>query len=412
MTLAQLRPSKNLSIWFLGLLMVLIPLNYWCEAQYGLFMLRISQEQLFQVVGIVIFAIFILNNIYLSLFLLWSTFLYGYYCFPNPSGQVLFSLFIGCVFYEVAYRLIDEKNINLLFKFMIWFAIANIIYIVMQKCGLELIYKDFALNEYAHDAVGFFGIKCMMGMFFAMVMPFAAYRYPKLSALLFIPIAVSESSCAMAAAIVAYLWQLWFLSKKWFTVALVLLTVGGSAYVIHDTHAGMFENRVSLWKMAMRDAVQRPIFGYGLDSFRCISDDKQFMYWSNCRTKEAIKIDVRDSIEYKHTQKFNLAKYGKWLKEGDTIDPWDNPHNEFVMLFYEWGVLPFVILGFLVYAIVQRFTAYQKVLVPLVGFLIGVAVMSIGQFPFHTARNGIYIPIFLAALFKITDMRKAAIGPT
>lgn len=402
MTLRDLK-FNNFSIWIVGILMVIIPFQCYWNPELGVSAMRISQAQIFQVSSIVIFCLFILQNIYLSLFLLWSLFIYGYYGFPNPSGTIVLSILGSCLIYEAVYRVVNHENMKVVFKFMIWFAIINMIYMAMQGLGWELLYQEAGKSGYQNGLLGFFGLKAIMGMFFAMAIPFVAFKYPKLSLGLFIPIYVSECSCAMGAAIVAYLWQIWNISRKWFYILVGILCIGGIVYAIHDSEAGMFTDRGNLWKVVMRDAVRKPIFGWGIDSFRCATPDKQFMYWKNVRTRETFKTDIRDTIEYQHTGMYDLKKYGKFMQKGDILDPWDNPHNEFIMLFYEFGIFPFVILGFFIYDIKRRFNTHNDYLVPFIGFFLGLLIMSMGQFPFHLARIGIYIPIFLACYYKLTE---------
>lgn len=402
MTLSNLKP-KEISIWVLGLLMILIPIQYYCDPSFGISALRVSQAQMFQVAAIALFCVFVLQNIWLCLFTLWSLFLYAYYSFPTPSGSIVLSILGACLIYEASYRIVTRENIHIIFKFMMWFAVANIIYMAMQKGGWELLYMEFNKPGFQNGMVGFMGLKAIMGMLFAIAMPFVACEYPVAAIFLFYPLYISESSCAVAGGIVAYLWQLWYTSRKWFWILVVILGIGGTAYVINDSHAGMFTDRENMWKVVLRDAVKKPLTGWGIDSFRCLTPDKQFMYWKNVRTLETFPIDVRDTIEYEHTGKYDLKKYGNFMRSGDITDPWDNPHNELIMLFYEFGILPLIILGFFIYDMKSRFSSFDDKLIPLTGFFFSILIMSMGQFPFHLARIGLYIPIFLGAYYKLTD---------
>lgn len=402
MTLLDLKP-KNLSIWFIGLLMILIPIQYYADPHFGISAIRISQQQVLQVTAIGLFAIFVLHNIYLSLFLLWSLFLYAYFEWATPVGVVILTILSGCLIYEAVYRAINKENINIIFNCLIAFMLINVVYMIMQGLGWELIFEEFTRPGYQRQLLGFMGLKAIMGMLFAICIPFVAFRFPKLVLTLFYPLYYSECSAAMGAGIVAYLWQIWFISKKWFYILTILLCFGGTVYVIHDSHAGMFTDRANMWKVVLRDAVKKPIIGWGPDSFRCITPSKQFMYWKNVRTKETDQIDVRDTIEYQHTGKYDFAKYGKFMQAGDITDPWDNPHNEYVQLFYEFGLPGLLLLGFIAYNMVRRFNSQNIYLIPLSGFFIAILIMSIGQFPFHLARIAFYIPIFLACYYKLSE---------
>lgn len=397
--------NTRFGAWLVGLAMILIPMHYYCDPTLGYSALRIGQEQAFQVIAIVLFAMFILQNAYIALFLLWAVFVYAYYSFPAPSGIILLSLFSACIYYEATYRCSDESKAEILFKFIAWFAVANLVYMAFQANGWEVLYNEMSRPGYQNGLIGFMGLKAITGMLFALAIPFIAYRYPLVASLFFIPIYLSESSCAVVAAGVAYLWQIWHVSRKAFYILLGIFCIGGFAYSLNDSKAGMFTDRQNLWKVALRDAVKKPLTGYGIDSFRCVTPDKQFIYWKNVRTKESFRIDQRDLIEFQHTGKFDSKKYGKFMRDDDTTDPWDNPHNEFIQLFYEFGVIPFIILGFLVYDMRKRFNPSNELLIPIVGFFLAVLTLSLGQFPFHLARIGIFIPIFLALYYKLTETK-------
>lgn len=403
MRLSDWKPS-NAGAWLIGALMVLVPIQYYALPEFGQMASRVSQQQVFQVVSLSLFSIFLLNNVWMSLFMLWTLFLYAYFGFPNPVGVVLLTITSGCIIYEAVYRVVNRENIRLIVNAFIVFAIINLAYMAMQGLGWELLFSEQSeMGVYQRQMIGFFNLKAIMGMFFAMVMPFVAFRYPITAIGLLVPLYLSECSSAMVAGIVVYLHQIWYLSKKWFFILLAILTIGGIAYSIRDSHTGMFTDRFNMWKTVLRDAVKKPVMGWGPDSFRSITPDKQFMYWKNNRTLETSQIDVRDTIEYSQTKQYSLEKYGKFLKTGDSLNPWDNPHNEYIQLFYEFGIIGVVLLGFLSFDIFKRFDINNVELLPVFGFFIGLAIMSIGQFPLHLARVGVYVPIFLACYYKLSD---------
>jgi len=139
----------------------------------------------------------------------------------------------------------------------------------------------------------------------------------------------------------------------------------------------MMTTRKGVWKKAMSDALIHPVKSWGLDSFRNQTKMK------------------------KHIYVMNVTKN----KEGQIIhaDIWDNPHNLYVSLLFEWGIISLFILGGLLRYYAIRFNRCVKSpnVVGLAGFLIVLLIVSIGQFPLFLARLACFI-VPAAALFEIT----------
>jgi hypothetical protein len=388
--------------------MILLPIQYYASSEFASQAGRVSQQQIFQVVTLGLFAIYMVNNVYLASFLGLCLAQYAMYGFPVPIGVYVLTLLSCVILYEVTYRIVNRDNIHYVFNAMLWLGAINLLYMMMQGLGLELLFAEqSSKGTYQSQMIGFMCLKSTMGIFFAMMMPFLAYKHPRLALTLLIPIYLSESSIALAGGIAAYLWQIWHVSKRSFTILLVILTLGGAAYAYNDSHTGMFTDRVNMWRTSLRDAVKKPIIGWGADSFRCIQPDKQFMYWKNTRTLDTQRVDVRDTVEYQHTGKYDLAKYSSFMKEGDTLDPWDNPHNEYVQLFYEFGIAGVILLGLLIYDMRNKFKSvhlpYFPWMIPLTGFFIALGIICIAQFPLHLTKVGMFVPIFLACFYKLSD---------
>jgi len=128
--------------------------------------LRLNQEQFFQVGATLLFAICFLENIYLSLFLIWSVVLYAYYGFPGIGGNYVMNIFWASVVYQVTYKLINSNNVDKLYKTIIYLCILNIAWMALQLFNFDLIFMD--RGEYAVSPCGLFGLKCFMGMFLAL----------------------------------------------------------------------------------------------------------------------------------------------------------------------------------------------------------------------------------------------------
>jgi O-antigen ligase len=205
----------------------------------------------------------------------------------------------------------------------------------------------------------------------------------------------------MFAGIVISLYETWrrYGVKVLMIIAIPVL-IGGSLYIANDTKTGMFGDRAELWKTSLKDAVKRPIIGHGLDSFRNICNEKPGMYFKNVTTNksELLKYDIK-------TKSFIVKK--EFAKDKDILDPWDNAHNEYVQLFFEFGAIGLIIVLLFIRNIYSRFlgavSGIKKHIEPIMLVFTAYLIVSVGQFPLHLARTAYLIPILLGFYYKLTD---------
>jgi len=392
MTLSNLS-LKNLNLRLLLAFMAICPVFYYNGLMFGKSTLRIGQEQFFQLGATVLFSVVILENIYISLFVLLTVFLYAYYNFPPIGGTYLINIFFGAVLYQIAYKVVDRQNVAKFYNVLLWLAVLNIAWMALQFANFELIFVEYG-KGFNSDHVGMLGLKAFMGMFFAMCIPFMCRLNPWIAGLFFIPIYYSECAVAAVGGLAALGWHIWNQNKKAAIAFLCAASLLGAAYVYKDSKANMYTNRFSVWKESLRDAFKHPILGWGLDSFRNVGDLKPFMYFTKDTDNECVKF-------YLHKETQSLVP-PKSLPPGTNVNPWDHPHNEYISLLYEFGLFGVLIFVLLVRDIKRRFLNDEYV-IPLIGFFITILIFSLGQFPFHVARIGYAIPIFLGVYYKLTE---------
>ena len=134
--------------------------------------------------------------------------------------------------------------------------------------------------------------------------------------------------------------------------------------------------------MSLRYAVIHPITGWGLDSFRNGTGEPG-------GEKHVYAMQTHAQIVSGRPKELHLAI-------------WDNPHNLYISLFYEWGVFGLIFLGGYIRFLALRFKNAIKTpnLLALTGFIIVFFVTSLAYFPIFLARMAIFIvPCF--ALFEI-----------
>lgn len=335
----------------------------------------------------VIFAL-LLRNIWLTLFIWWTVFLYSYFKFQIGNIYV-FNIFLGTMLYFLTKVAFKKEHIDFLLKMVLWFVGANVVYMIFQVLGFDFIYK---LRHVSNDGligllenrepVGFMGYKACTAIVMVIGMPILMTRQWKHAIWyglgLFIPIYVSRSSGALAAGILVTLLVLWYkVSRKVFYGAVISLLVLGSLYVWKvDAPMGTLPTRIYQWRETLKDCIIHPVTGWGLDSFRSVTAQKEHLYAMNPQP----------------------TTDGK----GMHYDVWDNPHNLLVSIFFEWGIVGlFIFFGLLrQYWIWWKNSVKSPNAIALAGVIIGVLAVSMTQFPMFLARTAVLV-IPLAALYEI-----------
>lgn len=378
------------------LFIFITPIFFYSGLDMGKGALRIGQEQCYQLGLTALFSICILTNIYLAMAILWIAFQYAYYNFTGMMGGYLINIFFACVLYQVTYNLVDGRVTEKIFKTLLAVGLLNVTYMVVQALGYDFIFLHNIHKTYSTELVGFMGIKCFMGMFFAALIPIAFYFNRLLALSLFVPVYMSEASMAMIGGIAAFLWCMYHHSKKVFVAAVLVLVTAGSVYVAKDSQSNTGLDRINLWVVSLQDAVKHPIIGWGPDSYRNVGEAKPFMYFKNYTTKKSAACMLN-----METGRF-IPPAG-FKDPEDKVDPWDHPHNEYISIFYELGIIPIILLGFMIRDIRRRFRRQDSRQVAIIGFFIAILCFSFAHFPLHVARIGYMIPIMLGIYYKITE---------
>lgn len=189
---------------------------------------------------------------------------------------------------------------------------------------------------------------------------------------------------------------------------IVPVVLCGALYVANDSKANMMTDRGNMWRLAVQDALSRPFVGMGLDSFRNVGQLKPFLYFKDATNNNALRMTYIGGEKpwvapAKYPIKFKdvTDKDGNIVKEA-LVNPWDNPHNEFISILYEFGIIGFLIFCALLWDITKRLRRDPMIMTIFAVFLVYL-VSSIGQFPFHLARTAHLSVIFLACYYKLTE---------
>ena len=367
-----------------------------CITFQGVSDLRQVHMIVFMLAMISLFSL-VLWNVWVTLFLLWTVFLYSYFKFTTGNIYLSYILF-GCIYYFIVKISFKKEHIGFFINGFLWFLCLNVFYMAVQALGYDFIFSQWAydfftgMSKHRTENVtpcGFMGHVSIMASLIAMGVPLLASRGSKWAwcgagGLLF-PLYILHTSLCFLIGGAGLLFVLYFkIPRKIFLIMICVVLLCGSFYVKNVDKLGM--ERLPMWHKILRDGMKHPITGWGLDSFSNVTPQKNFKY-----------SQVVNKVP------FNVDNYGNVQKEMTSILWWDNPHNLYISLFYEFGFVGlFLFIGY----IRQNVLRFKNCIkspdaIALAGFVFVFLCISIGHFPIFLARTAIcIIPVF--ALLEIT----------
>jgi len=343
---------------------------------------REVNQIVFMLSMISLFSLF-LKNVWVTLFVLWTVFLYSFFKFTSGS-EYLSNIFFGSILYLITKKSFKRENINLFLECFLWFVFINIAYGVIQVLGYDFVFhkvvydysgeKEFFENM---NANGFMGHQSIVGYLYASAIPVLATRGSKVAwlgaFLMFIPLVIIKTSLCFLTGVIGLMFVLYFkISRKIWIGLVVVGLIFGVVYLKKVDPLGT--ERFVQWHQALADYMKHPITGWGLDSYRNVTPMKDFKYMQTSR-----KIGGNTLIAY-----------------------WDNPHNLIVSLLYEFGIFGLVLFILYMRQNILRFipAIKDKNTLALAGFILAFVIVSMGHFPIMLARCAAFIiPLF--ALYEV-----------
>jgi len=314
---------------------------------------------------------------------------------------------------------LKKEDTSLLLKTVLWVCVINVAYMFFQQIGFDFIFNmrgaGQSVIETQGELIGFFGLKSHMGIYMALGMIVMLYINPWL-AILFIPLLyISKSIGAIAGAFIGVLFWFWWTKRKVAYFLLPILLAFGIWYVVKvDNPMGMMKTRPGVWKTSLKDVV----YGYNLHDPKLQSPYLRNiftgfgpemilsgnLYYLSEPLTDSVKRGIRtpNGVLDEQGKPFLIEKGELFTNDKKPVDLWDNLHNGLIQLFYEYGLLGMIIIGFLVFYISKLFreSFKSKELVAIMSMILVLLVSSITQFPLYVARIGYLMPILLG-LFVI-----------
>lgn len=373
------------------------------------------QQTIFQY-GAMLLCTFFVRNIWLSIFFAWTLLLF-YLNGGQVGSESVLNIFLGIMLYGIARNFYAKFKFQDSVRWIGWVAIVSMIFMVLQLLRIDPIHSFYdptqggvISTQAFSDPVGMFMLKAHMGIFMALLIPILCTVHPALGLIGFIPVAFSESTAAILAALGGFLYYLFFLHRRFFytLTALGLIGLGFYAFMDFNKAPEMYRSRIGMWHLTIRKTFERPI-GYGPDSFRNITPSKNFMIMSDDKMTPAIAYVVPGKAD-----SFNFSYYDpnpsimKELNQNIQVksaNMWDHPHNEYLNLLFCWGFPGLAILFMLFKDGIHRFQRVDKSQeVVLLSSLIMVYLLSsTTQFPLSVARLAYLFPLLYGAFDASTD---------
>lgn len=338
---------------------------------------REAHQYIWVLVSYILFAL-LLKNIWLTLFVWLTVFLYSFFKFHG--GEVyLTNIFAGCIIFYITKIAFEKKHIDYFINIVLWVLVANILYGILQVLDCDFVYKFSESSKFMgaifNSPFGFMSNTSIMASFIALCIPLIASRKGQFStivALILFPMfIILHSSTTLISAIIALLFIIFYkYSRKIFIISTILFTLIGTVFFVSKIDS-LGTERLSQWKLVLQDTVIHPVTGWGLDSFRNFNERKKMVYGMTTE----------------------IGKKGEVVR----VSIWDNPHNLLLSLQYEFGFIAIILLGGYIRQCIIWFRQSDKSrnVIALAGFIICFFIVSIGHFPAFLARIMIIaVPLF------------------
>ena len=258
-------------------------------------------------------------------------FLKSYLTMLGPRYVLFETTLVGIFIFGIYYA---SRQLKLTKEHLKWFlvpAILNIVLILVQRFD----HTQSILT--VPGITGFLGSTGKVGCFLALTTPLFLEFIPVLFPLLLVAIILCKSSVALAMCIVSTLVYLGFKNKKLFRIAVLILFMASSLFVIDtalkNREYGDLGQRICYWMGTLDGIKHNPIFGWGIGNFENI--------WE--------KIPQADTVYWKpYACNWNTVKGAEVIM--------NHPHNEVLLWWWFMGIgFPILFIG-LCRDLIRKFT--------------------------------------------------------
>lgn len=194
---------------------------------------------------------------------------------------------------------------------------------------------------------------------------------------------------------------LWHTKRKlfWITIPIIIpLMLFVSKFTRNDpNHMSESLRRTHVWQMVISKTLLSPWTGIGMGSFK---QQRILEFYKDGDFKSREFIQFKLCPENKPAVDEAIRKH---TGHGWITAIWDNPHDEFIYVFFEYGIVGLVLIGGFIFTIFRRFNVqslHSNETIALMASFIALLIFSTGHFPFYLARMNCLAIAFTAMLDK------------
>lgn len=307
-----------------------------------------------------------ISNAYLGMLLLFCTFSTLILKFEAHSQLQLFNMFLGIMAMKIIAERID-LDVRWIGKLFIGLALVNICLIALQVANIDPIFQNINYDKMSRvDVVGFMGARFALGCIGALMTPFVFAVSPWACIVLLPLLYYGQSSTAVAAFALCFMFLMWFKNKWAFWGLVGAFTAGAVCYVVFlDYPTGQFMKRLKIWWYGINLMKAHPWFGHGLGG------------WA----------------------KMNINS----IQQNGVPEQWVWAHNEYLQFLFEMGAVGTVFL----YSFLKNFIknidlaiSSQRVMV---AASIVLGMLCVFHFPFHIGRLASISIVIVALMLAHTS---------
>ena len=365
--------------------------------------IQFQQFQVFVYAAIVMIAVSITNQ-WVRSFLLLCVVHSAIQASHDPYSFLnMVPIAFAAAFYDVIRRKYRAKKEHIAIVFVM-VLVLNLVFAFLQYFGLDEFVQQTNLQ-----ASGLMLLPCYLGQYAALTAPIVYSLNPWFVLLSIAAVLISKSTFCVAAMVASFLFLFWKQDKRKFVALLVIGLMGASVFALRDNHSGgQWGRRAHVWKMVFSKAMRSPFIGHGLGSYQKtlfleLSGKSGTNYYQvNIKPENGIPLEkllvnecLKNGTDVSRLVSIHFQQPGApFLNLKDILDEmrgqknrtegwvWNYPHNEILMLFYEFGILGvFIYVMFLVSIFNNSFNHFFHP--EFLASIVSLIVISLVHFPFY-----------------------------